>query len=83
MLLQAKETENGRMISAKELHKQLEISRNFASWIQGQINKYQFGKNYDYNEVWVHQESGEIAKGENDTNTMATNGYQKDFFKAG
>lgn len=80
MLFQTRETESGRMLSAKELHKYLEIGRVFNSWIRGRIDKYQFEKGIDYREIWVHNETGEMLELNSDDSKMVSAGYQKDYF---
>lgn len=80
MLLQAKETEYGQMISAKELHQYMKAGRVFSSWIRSKIDKYQYEENFDYKEFWTHNETGEIMESDNNSDIMAMNGYGKDYF---
>lgn len=79
MLLQVKETKNGRLISARELHEFTEAGRIFASWIQGRIDKYQFVTGSDYFEVWLDN-TGKLIENNADVNMMINNGYTKDYF---
>jgi len=37
-----------RLINARELHKALNVGKDFTSWIKGRIVKYGFVENRDY-----------------------------------
>ena len=48
-----------KLVSARELHEFLEVSRDFTSWIKGRISKYKFVENEDYIiESLIHQNGG-------------------------
>lgn len=56
--------EEGNSISAKQLHKQLGVGRDFSTWIKGRISKYNFKESIDYNtELLIHQNGGINGKG--------------------
>ena len=43
----------GFCVSAKDLHKQLQVGRDYTTWIKDRIKKYDFINNEDYIEYWV------------------------------
>lgn len=79
MLLQVKETDNGRMLSAKELHEYLQTHRIFTSWFQSKLGSYQYEKGVDYQEVWMNTQTNEILKKEVNADEASANGYTKDY----
>lgn len=58
MDLHVKDTEQGQVISARDLHEFLEVKRHFATWIQDRINKYQFKENEDYQRISIATQIG-------------------------
>lgn len=42
------DNEGERVVNARELHKFLEIGRDFSNWIKSRIEKYKFEENVDY-----------------------------------
>ena len=51
------------LISARELHRGLEIGKDFTNWVKF-INKYVFEEGEDYSRIWVDirvAKNGEVA----------------------
>lgn len=59
-LIRITERNGQRAVSARELHRFLEVGRDFSSWIKERIEKYKFTKNEDYQ---VFPNFGENPKG--------------------
>ena len=60
-LVEVKEDENGvQLVSAKELHKFLEVGRDFSTWIKGRISKYGLIENKDFQRVSMIPQTGGI-----------------------
>lgn len=79
MLLQVKESKNGRLISARELHEFMKLNREFSTWIQRRVDKYQFKSDNDYFVKWVDN-TGKFIENEDEMNTMINKGYFKEYF---
>ena len=43
----------GFCVNSKDLHKQLQVGRDYTTWIKDRIKKYDFISNEDYIEYWV------------------------------
>jgi anti-repressor protein len=56
--------ESVNTISAKELHKKLEVKRDFSTWIKDRISKYRFEENVDFMVIsLIHQNDKLKTKG--------------------
>ena len=66
-LVPIRETQIGessqKCVSARELHKFLEIGKDFSTWIKERIKKYQFVENIDYSPVLGNRSDGKAGKG--------------------
>lgn len=58
MDLTVQTTDTGQVISARELHNFLEVGRDFSTWINERISKYQFKENEDYQIVKSFPQNG-------------------------
>lgn len=66
-LIQIKTNNKGQqLVSARELHKGLEVGRDFTTWIKGRILKYGFEENVDFTIIAIaHQNGGANNRGGN------------------
>lgn len=59
------ENKNGqKTVSARELHKGLEIGRDFTTWVKGRIDKYDFAEGVDFTRVSLIHQNGGIKGGD-------------------
>ena len=81
-------SENGEgfCVSAKDLHKQLQVGRDYTTWIKDRIKKYDFINNEDYIEYWVKDDiifddtqMGDVKLDITNSNQMVRNGYSKEY----
>ena len=81
-------SENGEgfCVSAKDLHKQLQVGRDYTTWIKDRIKKYDFISNEDYIEYWVKDgiifddtQMGDVKLDITNSNQMVRNGYSKEY----
>lgn len=56
-LITITEKEGKKLVSARELHKFLEVGRDFSTWLKARIEKYKFEENIDFT---VFTKSGEL-----------------------
>jgi phage anti-repressor protein len=49
---------DGKWINARELHKRLEVGRDFSTWIKSRIEEYRFIKGKDYSPNLVNRSDG-------------------------
>lgn len=57
-LLNIEVKDGKQLVSARELHKFLEVGRDFTNWIKGRINKYDFVEGIDFTPVWAESTGG-------------------------
>lgn len=76
----------GFCVSAKDLHKQLQVGRDYTTWIKDRIKKYGFINNEDYIEYWVKDDiifddtqMGDVKLDITNSNQMVRNGYSKEY----
>ena len=76
----------GFCVSAKDLHKQLQVGRDYTTWIKDRIKKYDFISNEDYIEYWVKDDiifddtqMGDVKLDITNSNQMVRNGYSKEY----
>ena len=76
----------GFCVSAKDLHKQLQVGRDYTTWIKDRIKKYDFISNEDYIEYWVKDgiifddtQMGDVKLDITNSNQMVRNGYSKEY----
>lgn len=76
----------GFCVSAKDLHKQLQVGRDYTTWIKDRIKKYDFINNEDYIEYWVKDDiifddtqMGDVKLDITNSNQMVRNGYSKEY----
>lgn len=56
--------EDGKeLVSAKELHKALEVGRDFSTWVKDRIKEYGFEENVDFTMVSLIPQNGGIKNG--------------------
>ena len=81
-------SENGEgfCVSAKDLHKQLQVGRDYTTWIKDRIKKYDFIINEDYIDYWVKDgiifddtQMGDVKLDITNSNQMVRNGYSKEY----
>ena len=81
-------SENGEgfCVSAKDLHKQLQVGRDYTTWIKDRIKKYDFISNEDYIDYWVKDgiifddtQMGDVKLDITNSNQMVRNGYSKEY----
>ena len=76
----------GFCVSAKDLHKQLQVGRDYTTWIKDRIKKYDFISNEDYIDYWVKDgiifddtQMGDVKLDITNSNQMVRNGYSKEY----
>lgn len=75
-------TENeklGSSCSARELHKFLEVGRDFTNWIKGRINKYGFEENADFIVTWNDAKTGDVVEFNGNVNSMVKQGFRTEY----
>lgn len=68
MLVKVTEDKNGKqLVSARELHKYLEVKRDFTTWIKGRIERLNFKENLDFTvSESFHQNGGKGGRPQKD-----------------
>ena len=76
----------GFCVNSKDLHKQLQVGRDYTTWIKDRIKKYDFIINEDYIDYWVKDgiifddtQMGDVKLDITNSNQMVRNGYSKEY----
>lgn len=80
MEILVKETVNGRVVSARELHEFLGVGRDFSNWIRTRISKYKFQESIDFQVIWNNAKTGGVVEFNGNTKSMAQRGFKRNYF---
>lgn len=76
----------GFCVNARDLHRELEVGRDFTTWVKERIKKYDFVNSVDYLYFWSKDgvvfdddKSGDVNLDINNSNQMVRNGYIKEY----
>ena len=78
-LLTLDESENEFIISSRKLHEQLEVGRDYSTWVKGRISKYNFVENVDFVVIWNDTKTGVVVEYNGNSNSMVKLGYTIDY----
>ena len=78
-LLTLDENENEFIISSRKLHEQLEVGRDYSTWVKGRISKYNFVENVDFVVIWNDTKTGVVVEYNGNSNSMVKLGYTIDY----
>ena len=78
-LLTLDESENEFIISSRKLHEQLEVGRDYSTWVKGRISKYNFVENIDFVIIWKDTKTGVVVEYNGNSNSMVKLGYTIDY----